>query len=473
MEGDIEFGDVQHVPPRTARRPDADLHYAVAPYGQPVDGELPVFVDLDVMREIEIHAASDTSVELGGVLLGGQFEDDDGQPFVVITDCLRAQHYESTKGSFKFTHETWEAITRQRDEFPDDLQMVGWYHTHPDWGVFLSGMDMFICDHFFNKPLDVAYVVDPCRGDRGMFQWTRDPRQRTRRTGGFYVTASRFREDELQQFVDQLSQRGPSMPSLPHGAGAPVIHFSQPQPPAWQGVAVWGTLVAQFCLIALIAWRMLGPPGGELADASAGSSSGPTRDAARAAAVQTEFVDRVLQELRGTEEGFAERMEQEFARTRELEEEFQVERRKNIALLRDMDQAHGELKDKFDSLERKLALANERLAAADEENKELASKLAAVDKSRLAKKKSGAAETDDRGFPVTYLVGGGVGLLALVFLGLAFFWRRGGEPIDEEQDRFGRRQDRAEEPAEQEPDQQEGADASGDQPMRSAPHREH
>jgi proteasome lid subunit RPN8/RPN11 len=41
--------------------------------------------------------------------------------------------------------------------------MVGWYHTHPDWGVFLSSMDMFICDNFFNK-LDVAYVIDPWRG---------------------------------------------------------------------------------------------------------------------------------------------------------------------------------------------------------------------------------------------------------------------------------------------------------------------
>ena len=83
--------------------------------------------------------------------------------------------------------------------------MVGWYHTHPDWGVFLSGMDMFICDNFFNKKLDVAYVIDPCRGDRGMFQWTGDARHRVRRTGGFFVTASRFRAAELEYYVAELS----------------------------------------------------------------------------------------------------------------------------------------------------------------------------------------------------------------------------------------------------------------------------
>ena len=103
-----------------------------------------------------------------------------GRSFVVITDSLRAEHYENSKGSFKFTHETWSDITRKRDEFPADLQMVGWYHTHPGWGVFLSGMDTFICGHFFNKPLDVALVVDPCQQERAFFQWTTTGDRRTR-----------------------------------------------------------------------------------------------------------------------------------------------------------------------------------------------------------------------------------------------------------------------------------------------------
>ena len=79
--------------------------------------------------------------------------------------------------------------------------MVGWYHTHPDWSVFLSGMDMFICDHFFNRPLDVALVIDPCRQDRGFFQWTGDADPRVRRTSGFYLIASRFRRFELRRAV--------------------------------------------------------------------------------------------------------------------------------------------------------------------------------------------------------------------------------------------------------------------------------
>jgi proteasome lid subunit RPN8/RPN11 len=270
MDDDIQFGEVEHAAPEGALRPDRNRHFAVVPYGDPAESELPIFVDLDVVRDMEEHALSDTSVELGGVLLGGTHVDEEGRPFVVITDSLRAQHYESTKGSFTFTHDTWSAITREREQFPPELQMVGWYHTHPDWGVFLSGMDMFICDNFFNKPLDVAYVIDPCRGDRAMFQWTGDAltqreRERIRRTSGFFVTASRFRAEELEYYVAELSGTMPATTprSAPGSFGAPVVHLHQPQappPPPWQAPAILGGLALQFLLVALIAWKTLAPP---------------------------------------------------------------------------------------------------------------------------------------------------------------------------------------------------------------------
>lgn len=265
MDDGIEFGEVEHAAPEGALRPDQNRHYAVAAYGSPKEGELPIFVDLDVVRDMEVHALSDTSVELGGVLLGGTHVDEEGRPFVVITDSLRAQHYESTKGSFTFTHDTWSAITREREQFPPELQMVGWYHTHPDWGVFLSGMDMFICDNFFNKSLDVAYVIDPCRGDRAMFQWTGDASQRVRRTSGFFVTASRFRAEELEYYVAELSGTMPATTtqrSASGSYGAPVVHLHQPQSapqPPWQAAAILGGLALQFLLVALIAWKTLVP----------------------------------------------------------------------------------------------------------------------------------------------------------------------------------------------------------------------
>jgi proteasome lid subunit RPN8/RPN11 len=264
-DDDIQFGEMEEQQPEDCLRPDQNKHYAVVAYGQPGKGDLPVYVDLDVLLDMEAHALSDTSVELGGVLLGGQYQDDEGRPFVVISDSLRARHYESTKGSFKFTHDTWEAISRERDQFPAELQMVGWYHTHPDWGVFLSGMDMFICNNFFNKRLDVAYVIDPCRDDRAFFMWNGDSSKGVRRTGGFYVTASRFRGAELAAVVEQAqNDEAPMRTVTPATGGAPQVIVTGPPPkPAWEGLAVIGMLTLQFCLLTILAWRLLAPAGGE------------------------------------------------------------------------------------------------------------------------------------------------------------------------------------------------------------------
>ena len=257
---EIEFGDIQQTPPETGRRPDEDRHLTVMPVFAPNDDDLPIYIDLDALREIEEHAEADTTIELGGVLLGRQCQDESGRSFVVVSDCLRAEHYEATKGSFKFTHDTWQQFSRQIDEFPADVRMVGWYHTHPDWGVFLSGMDLFICENFFNKELDLALVVDPCRHDCGFFQWTNEGARATRRTGGFYLFASRFRLYELTQFAEWLEDTMmPSDPRFRSGGTspypAPVVQLAE-SPAGWQSMTMLAIVAMQFCLLVLIAWRM-------------------------------------------------------------------------------------------------------------------------------------------------------------------------------------------------------------------------
>ena len=216
MSSEIQFGDIEQNEPQKAVRPDRDAHYCIAAVGDIDPNDLPIYVDLDVQRDMEAHAHTNTTVELGGVMLGKQCIDDEGKPFVVVTDSLRARHYEATRGSFKFTHDTWSQITGERNRFHPDLEMVGWYHTHPGWTVFLSPMDLFICNNFFNRPLDVALVIDPCNDDRGWFQW--DETHQTQRTGGFFLTTIRYREDELNHFAS-LYNHEPPMNSDPRYSG--------------------------------------------------------------------------------------------------------------------------------------------------------------------------------------------------------------------------------------------------------------
>ena len=69
---DIQLGEVEEAEPEVRLRPDDNKHFGVAPVFSPSKNELPIFVDLDAMIDMEDHALDDTSVELGGVMLGGQ-----------------------------------------------------------------------------------------------------------------------------------------------------------------------------------------------------------------------------------------------------------------------------------------------------------------------------------------------------------------------------------------------------------------
>ena len=124
----------------------------------------------EVRRGIEQHAKTDVSVEICGVLVGNWFTDENG-PYAVVTDYIRCDNASSKMAEVTFTHESWAQINKEMDSKFAEARIVGWYHSHPDFGIFLSERDCFIHEHFFSGAGQVAYVVDPVRGLEGMFIW--------------------------------------------------------------------------------------------------------------------------------------------------------------------------------------------------------------------------------------------------------------------------------------------------------------
>ncbi len=84
--------------------------------------------------------------------------------------CTEAKYTDATASTLTFTHETWDYVHGEHDKMYRTLRMIGWQHTHPNYGVFLSNYDMFIQENFFNLPYQLAYVVDPVQNIRGFFQ---------------------------------------------------------------------------------------------------------------------------------------------------------------------------------------------------------------------------------------------------------------------------------------------------------------
>jgi hypothetical protein len=64
-----------------------------------------------------------------------------------------------------------EHIYKIKDRDYPDERIVGWYHSHPGFGVFLSDHDTFIHKNFFSAPQQVAWVYDPHSDEEGCFGW--------------------------------------------------------------------------------------------------------------------------------------------------------------------------------------------------------------------------------------------------------------------------------------------------------------
>ncbi|WP_428305524.1 Mov34/MPN/PAD-1 family protein [Lacipirellula sp.] len=138
----------------------------------PVDYHAPFrfYLAPEVHRGVNAHAKEDTSVEICGVLVGVWGRDELG-PFAQVSNFIRCDNASSKVAEVTFTHESWAQINQEMDSKYADKRIVGWYHSHPDFGIFLSDRDCFIHEHFFSGAGQVAYVVDPVRDLEGVFAW--------------------------------------------------------------------------------------------------------------------------------------------------------------------------------------------------------------------------------------------------------------------------------------------------------------
>jgi proteasome lid subunit RPN8/RPN11 len=131
---------------------------------------LRIFVRRNVVDAILAEGKAAGANEIGAMLVGRPFEDEAG-PYLVIDGHIPARHTSAGAAHVTFTAETWTHALEEREKHFPESMMVGWAHTHPSYGVFLSGHDVFIHRSFFDTPWLVAYVVDPQSGADGFFAW--------------------------------------------------------------------------------------------------------------------------------------------------------------------------------------------------------------------------------------------------------------------------------------------------------------
>lgn len=177
-------------------------------FGGIENDDVKVYIKQDVYKALEKLSASDTTKELGSIILG-EYSEELGKTHVIISDYIEAKYTDASASTLTFTHETWDYVHREHERLYPQKKIIGWQHTHPNYGIFLSNYDMFIQENFFNMPFQIAYVIDPIQNIRGFFQWKNGKIEKLK---GYYIYDDIGKPIKIEQKkVEKIENSSPKM----------------------------------------------------------------------------------------------------------------------------------------------------------------------------------------------------------------------------------------------------------------------
>lgn len=195
VEQTAEADQVTYRPPATADLV-AQLPDRVPPmigtdclrHGKPPATNEPVVVmHQSALLQANAHALSNVNYELGGALLGHAYKHE-GIVYVEVKAALPATSVDHGPVHFTFSADSWSQLQRDRAAHYPNLDIIGWFHTHPDLGVFYSGDDVVVHSAAFTLPWHIGLVIDPLRDEASFFGWVDG---RLQPIGGFWELPER------------------------------------------------------------------------------------------------------------------------------------------------------------------------------------------------------------------------------------------------------------------------------------------
>jgi proteasome lid subunit RPN8/RPN11 len=127
-----------------------------------------VIINKEAKDLMEKHVTWGIPNEVGGYLLGlpctCQSQNMTWVVKAIPGRCNSSRYYVEIESS---TYDTvWHYVEKE------NLAVVGWYHSHPNLGIFFSSIDRRNSKLYFRKPHQVAIVIDPVRDLKGIYGWT-------------------------------------------------------------------------------------------------------------------------------------------------------------------------------------------------------------------------------------------------------------------------------------------------------------
>jgi 26S proteasome regulatory subunit N11 len=154
----------------SVRPPDHGPHpWARVPVGEDRAGTR-FFLSGRCMDDLIGHCTRQArkGVEALGFLVGGVFSWK-RRAFTVARDAVTTD-LDASAVSVRFERDGFPGLFERLDGLGYDYLLVGWYHSHPGYGCFMSETDIRTQTGGFSEPFHMALVVDPVRKEAGAFR---------------------------------------------------------------------------------------------------------------------------------------------------------------------------------------------------------------------------------------------------------------------------------------------------------------
>jgi proteasome lid subunit RPN8/RPN11 len=127
------------------------------------DKQFELYIQKNCMDKINKHCMeyANRKLEVMGFLVGDVYKHKQFT-FALVKDVISSE-LDSTRISVRFEEDGFDELFEKLENLKYDYIIVGWYHSHPGMGCFLSSKDMDTQKRMFNKPFHSALVVDPIR----------------------------------------------------------------------------------------------------------------------------------------------------------------------------------------------------------------------------------------------------------------------------------------------------------------------
>lgn len=123
----------------------------------------------DVMLHLDQFSHLHTHGEHGGFLLGKKRELKSAECYEVLVERFVPVAQTEDAARLVLTEAHLQTVQRALHQSEEEATIVGWAHTHPGFGVFLSNFDKEQHLRFFPEPWHIAYVMDNQANQRAAY----------------------------------------------------------------------------------------------------------------------------------------------------------------------------------------------------------------------------------------------------------------------------------------------------------------